>query len=115
MTVGENAGQSFDQWDKEGIILDLNNKLRDFSKKTKTELLSDKSLVIYGDYPSKSRFSYPCSIPRDKSIQWARLSLTGARRIAGFFSSGSDRESDVFNVVFLDKEHEFYPVEKKHT
>ena len=35
LTVGENAGQSFEDWNKDGIILDLNNKLREFSKKTK--------------------------------------------------------------------------------
>ena len=115
LTVGENAGQSFEDWNKEGIILDLNNKLREFSKKTKKELLSDKSLAIYGEYPTNPKFAYPLSIPRNDSVQWARLSLTGARRIAGFFSSGADRESDIFNIVFLDKEHDFYPVGKKHT
>lgn len=48
-------------------------------------------------------------------VEWARLTITGRRRLAGFFSEGADRESDIFYAVFLDKNHDFYPVEKKHT
>lgn len=45
----ENAGQSFEEWDKDRVILDLNNHLKDFSKKAKKELIDDNSLVTYND------------------------------------------------------------------
>lgn len=116
LTSGSDYGQSFEEWDKERIILDLNQKLKSFSEKSKTELLSDGVLCIYGEYPSNSGFIYPAALPKEKSkMEWARLTITGKRRVIGFFTPGSDRESDVFYVVFLDKEHQFFPSEKKHT
>lgn len=115
MTAGENAGQSFEEWDKDRIILDLNNHLKDFSRKTKKELIDDNSLVIYNEFPINSRFKYPKAIPNDGIVKWARLRISGRCRIAGFFTDGSYSEKDIFYVVFLDKNHDFYPVEKKHT
>ena len=116
LTSGEEYGQSFEDWDRERIILDLNNKLKVFSGKKKVDLISEGVLCIYGAFPAKSKFKYPPSLPKDNGkAQWARLSITGRRRVIGFFTPGSDRESDVFYVVFLDEGHEFYPSEKKHT
>ena len=116
LSSGSDYGQSFEEWDRERIILDLNEKLKSFSGKSKTELMSDGVLCIYGEYPSNSGFKYPASLPKEKGkIHWARLTITGKRRVIGFFSPGAERESDVFYVVFLDKDHKFYPSEKKHT
>ena len=89
--------------------------VKEFSKKTKSELLKDKTLAVYKEFPNNSHFKYPKSIPNSSQVEWARLTITGRRRLAGFFSEGADRESDIFYAVFLDKNHDFYPVEKKHT
>ena len=75
----------------------------------------DRSFVIYKDFPENSMFSIPKSIPLDGTIEWARLRMTGRRRVVGFFSKGNDRESDVFYIMFLDQEHLFYPSVKQHT
>lgn len=116
LTSGTDYGQSFLDWERDQIILDLNQKLQVFSCKTKKELLLDKTLVIYGSFPTSSHLKYPISLPHDsRRLIWARLRLTGKRRLVGFFSPGSDRESDVFYVVFLDKNHDFFPVEKSNT
>ena len=115
LTTGEGYGQSLEDWNKEGLLLDLNEKVKEFSKKTKSELLKDKTLAVYKEFPNNSHFKYPKSIPNSSQVEWARLTITGRRRLAGFFSEGADRESDIFYAVFLDKNHDFYPVEKKHT
>jgi len=116
LTSGPDYGQSFSEWQRDQIILDLNEKLKIFSGKTKKDLITDKTLVIYDCFPANSRFKYPATLPRDSNkLSWARLRLTGRRRIVGFFSPGIERESDIFYVVFLDRDHDFYPVEMEHT
>ena len=76
LTVGENAGQSFEDWNKEGIILDLNNKLREFSKKTKKESC----------YPPCASQRQPCPlntiIPRNRK----RISKFRVGRIFSIYS-----------------------------
>ena len=58
-TYGDSMGQCFEEWDKENILADLNNKLKIFSGKTKAELLRDKTLEIYSAYPKGSKFTQP--------------------------------------------------------
>lgn len=49
----------------------------------------------------------PMHVPED--AEWARIHVNGKQIIAGYVNR------NVFNVVFLDKEHKFYKTEKKHT
>jgi hypothetical protein len=108
-------GQHFTQWQEEKILADLNDKLCAFCCKTKQELMNDGTLEIYDDYPSGSKFSYPSHIQK-KELQWARLRLTGRRRLIGvLIQDGKQREHVVFYVVFLDENHRFAPSKKKHT
>lgn len=115
---GENEGESFEEWEKEQILADLNNKLKIFSEKKKKELISDGTLEIFRNYPLDSNFSCPVALS-GRSISWARLRITGKRRLIGFFindiDNDADSKTDVFFVVFLDKNHLFAPSIKKHT
>ena len=113
---GDNGGQSFEDWQREEILADLNNKLKDFSGKTILELQQDRTLEIYTEYPKGSKFSIPAMLASAK-IKWARLRITGRRRVIGFFLildkaviAGADKNT--FYVVFLDKKHEFAPSKK---
>ncbi|MDY4889815.1 MAG: hypothetical protein SO135_08780 [Sphaerochaetaceae bacterium] len=107
-------GQDFSEWNEEGIK-ELCSKLRDFSGKTVLELKQDKSLVVYGDFPRNSALHLPISLP-ENGLNWGRLRLDGKKRVAGFFLvEPPEMAKNVFYLVFLDAEHEFYPVEKKHT
>ena len=56
---GDKGGQSFEEWERERILADLNNKLKDYSSKTVLELLQDKTLEIYSEYPIGSKFTEP--------------------------------------------------------
>ena len=70
----------------------------------------------YDSYPKGSRFVKPQRLSF-WGIKWARLRLSGARRLIGFFldySKINDLEEkkimkNTFYVVFLDKNHEFAP------
>ena len=111
---GEEQGESFEQWQIDCILADLNNKLKFCSEKTKVELINDNTLEIFSNYPTDSKFEYPKDII-GKNMSWARIRLTGKRRLIGFFRTNCDIEQNVFFVVFLDKDHQFAPSKKKHT
>lgn len=106
---GENGGQSFEEWEREKILADLNNKLKNFSGKTIDELQSDGTLEIYDSYPKGSKFVCPSALTITNAV-WCRLRLTGRRRLIGFLSP--DEPKKTFYVVFLDKNHEFAPANK---
>ncbi|MEK7432360.1 MAG: hypothetical protein AABZ74_04445 [Cyanobacteriota bacterium] len=81
----------------------------------KFEHLSDKNimeaqkgiLTLYGNFPEKSNFEYPKYI--SQNVNWASIGLKGKERVIGFV------ENNIFYIVFLDKEHEFWLTEKKNT
>ena len=118
---GNSGGQCFEEWQEDNILADLNNKLQAFSGKKVKELLVDRTLEMYNSYPKDSKFKKPEALTFPE-VKWARLRLTGARRLIGFFLDLTVREEDdnrklkmrnTFYIVFLDKKHEFAPYVKK--
>ena len=107
----KSSGQSFEEWEKDKILADLNNKLKTFSGKTVDELKADGTLEIYSSYPKGSRFSCPAVLSGTNAV-WCRLRLTGRRRLIGFLSPDEQKQRRTFYVVFLDKNHEFAPSAK---
>ena len=108
---GKSGGQSFEEWEREKILSDLNNKLKNFSGKTIEELRADGTLEFYEAYPRGSNFVCPTTLT-GAEITWSRLRLTGRRRLIGFFSKQERKQKKTFYVVFLDKDHEFAPSSK---
>lgn len=117
---GEKGGQSFEEWEKEKYLSDLNNKLKNFSAKKKQELIQEGTLELYTSYPQDSLFEIPRALV-GRDLSWARFRITGARRLIGFFLKKPREDSlvdlghnwrDIFFVVFLDKDHEFAPYSK---
>ena len=106
---GSGYGQSFEEWERETILADLNNKLKIFSDKTKHDLLQDGRLEVYKQYPKGSQFKKPNAL-KSPLVNWARLRITGRRRLIGFFmEKAANKSENIFYVVFLDKEHRFAP------
>jgi len=115
----QEPGQGFSDWECPKLI-DLLEKLKEYSKKTKKELLNMRVgagglhiLEIYGSFPisAKTDFVYPKHVPVD--VQWARFRLSSTYRIIGFFISNDNSckfelDSNTFYLVFLDKDHRFY-------
>ncbi|MBR4330672.1 MAG: hypothetical protein IKP71_12580, partial [Candidatus Riflebacteria bacterium] len=114
-TYSTKGGESFEDWQKEQILADLNNKLKHFSGKTCNELFLDKTLEYYSQFPEDSNFTIPQNLI-GTAIRWARFRITGARRLIGvFFNNQYEKSKNVFYIVFLDKNHRFAPYKKKNT
>ena len=75
-----------------------------------------KVLEIYGAFPCNSDFVHPVHVPDD--VRWARFRMESAVRLVGFFVDEDSARlkglsTDIFYIVFLDKNHCFYKMESK--
>lgn len=104
--LDRNQGQTFEEWEKEGLLLNLLNTIRDYCQKTMQEN-KGPSFKEYGNFPPKTEFRHPKHVPKDAS--WASLHLAGKPCLGGHIYE------NIFYVVFLDKEHKFWVCNKKHT
>ena len=104
-----NQGQSFSEWQDEKLLALAIDKISQLSQLTIAQAQQQKILKIYTkiDFPPKSKFTYPKIIK--EGVLWASFHIQGKECIIGHI------EGDVFHIVFLDKEHEFWISEKKHT
>lgn len=118
----QEAGQDFKDW-TEKQKQELLEKLRDYSRESKSYWLSQRAgvrglkiLEIYNSFPRNTDFSYPRHVPCE--VKWARFRMESAVRLIGFFIDDTiaakfNISTDIFYVVFLDKDHRFYKMEKK--
>lgn len=104
---GDDEGQTFQNWQEDNILIDYNEKLVSISNNRIEKLKKDGILEIFNSYPTDSKFKCPKSL-EGANISWARLKITGKRRIIGFIVS-VDEKNNIFYFVFLDKNHEFAP------
>jgi hypothetical protein len=100
-------GQTFQNWHESKLLPILLERIKEFCKFSRTEAMRNQCLKVYGDFPNNSVFKHPVHIAED--AEWASLHIQGKERIAGHIIG------NIFYVVFLDKEHRFWPTEKKHT
>lgn len=104
--LDRNQGQTFEEWEEEGLLINMLNTLRDYCQKTIQEN-KGKNFKEYGSFPPKTDFRHPKHVPKD--VSWASLHLAGKPCLGGHIVE------NIFYVVFLDKEHRFWICEKKHT
>lgn len=104
--ICRDQGQWFSDWAIENLLEGFLDKLHEYCKFTVTEAQA-ANLTIYGDFPPTSAFKHPKHITPDAN--WAAIRLGGKERVAGHLVR------NIFYIVFLDKEHDFYPSQKKHT
>ena len=98
-------------------------KLKEYSKESKVYCLNQrigsgglKVLAIYENFPRNSDFVKPAFVP--ENVKWSWFRMENMVRLVGFFVSEEDVKkknlsSDIFYVVFLDKDHRFYKTEAK--
>lgn len=100
-------GQTFEQWQKEGMLSKLMQKFVDVCSNNVVEAKEKKLLKVYGDFPHNSKFSIPPYIMGE--VQWGTIQRIGGQkpRLAGYIIGS------VFYPVFLDKDHLFCPSTKK--
>lgn len=103
--------QSLENWHEDGRLLDMLNSLVHICQNNITDLQSSKKISLYGSFPDKkvNAFSLP-TLPEklSKSENWGTIRNVGGQlpRIAGFM------RDNVFYIVYLDKNHQFYQSEK---
>jgi hypothetical protein len=100
-------GQTFFDWHESKLLHILLERIKEFCKFSRVEAEQNKCLKVYGDFPINSVFKHPVYITED--AEWASLHIQGKERIAGHIID------NIFYVVFLDREHLFWPSAKKHT
>ena len=107
--LDKTQGQSFEDWEENELLAKALNRIHGFCRMTFPEALSSGLIKIYGKgLPDHCKFKHPKHVHDD--IEWASIRVQGKERIIGFIE-----DDFIFQVVFLDKDHLFYPSTKKHT
>lgn len=104
-----NQGQSFTEWQEDELLAALCEKLLGISQLTVGQAVNQQIIKPYTkvEFPPESAFKHPKHVPVD--IIWASMHIQGKECIIGHF------DKNVFNIVFLDKNHEFWITKKKNT
>lgn len=104
-----NQGQSFEEWQAEELLAVAVNKLRALCEYTIPQATHAGMLKIYTKvaFPSDTVFQHPKHVPQD--VDWCSMHIGNKPCVIGFF------EENIFHIVFLDKEHEFWISKKKNT
>lgn len=107
--LDRNQGQGYQEWEKEGILALAVSKLQEVCSLTRLEATSKQIIKEYpkGVFPPKSDFTHPKHVPND--IAWCSMHIQGKECVIGYF------DENIFNIVFLDKDHRFWISEKKNT
>lgn len=123
--VQEGVSQAFQEWSHDELVK-LFDKLKNYSKDSLNYWKNQKVgnfpvFVIYEHFPTATDFVQPKHIPHQ--VQWARFHLENKVRVIGFVIPDTYKDkahpktahrfdTNTFYVVYLDKEHRFYKVEK---
>ena len=104
-----NQGQSFADWQADELLALALEKLRALCEYTIPQATNNGLLKIYTKvpFPPESGFVHPKHIPQD--IDWSSMHIGNKPCVIGYF------EDNIFHIVFLDKDHEFWITKKKNT
>lgn len=107
--LDKQQGQDYEDWEEHKLLSKALKRVQGICSMTYHEAVQSEMISIYtNEMPPKTEFERPKHIPED--AVWASLRIQGQERIIGYIENGY-----IFQVVFLDKEHKFYPSEKKNT
>ena len=98
-------GQTLQQWSDEGLLVKLTERIKQLGALTREEAIHQKLIKEYPaktGFPANSKFTKPTYLNPER---WAVMHITNnsIEVVAGYL------EDDIFYVVFLDKEHQFWP------
>jgi hypothetical protein len=96
-------GQTFNQWEAEQILAQALETLRGYCRRASIDDCKSDKFTIYGAFPMKSEFTHPRHVPPD--AQWTRIHVNGKQCIIGHVFK------NIFYLVFLDKDHKFWPTD----
>jgi len=101
--------QSFESWQKDKILSKLLEKLRHLSRLTIQEAKQQGFITEYDMFPDNTDFKCPKKF--EDGVRWSVIKkITGQKaRIVGYIVD------NIFYIVFLDKDHQFWKTKKKRT
>src|SRR5690606_8691622 len=104
-----NQGQSFEEWEREELLALAVSKLRELCQLTVGQATAQQIIRPYTkvDFPQESGFVHPKHVL--PNVTWCSMHIQGKECVIGYF------EDNVFLIVFLDKDHEFWKTKKKNT
>ncbi len=104
-----NQGQNFEEWEHDQLLAMAINKLRETCQMTVGQAIAQQIIKPYTKvgFPPESGFYHPKHILPD--IIWCSMHIQGKECVIGYF------EENIFHIVFLDKDHEFWITKKKNT
>lgn len=106
----------------ENELAELFEKLKDFSNKPLQAWVDAERLARYDCFPNHTKIKEPKHVPHQ--AEWCRFRLEAKFRLIGFVlpsnrhggnQNGYAFDKNVFYVVFLDKHHNFWPIQKRNT
>ncbi|WP_237275017.1 hypothetical protein [Tenacibaculum ovolyticum] len=105
-------GQTFKQWGDNKDLLKLQELGQRLNKLTIGQSLAQQIIIQYdiedgrkwdkNNMPKVSKWKYPNTVART-DIPWSKIELGRKLRVIGYL------ESNIFYVVFLDNNHQFFP------
>lgn len=101
-----NQGQRIYEWEEERLLSELCIRMQQISQYTKENALAQQLIKQYTQvgFPPNSEFNIPTHV---SPAYWAVIHIkpTSKEVVAGYI------ENDVFYIVFLDKDHKFWPTD----
>jgi hypothetical protein len=105
-------GQTFKQWNDKNDLLKLQELGQTLNRLSVNRALADQIIIQYNiadekkwnqnNMPKVSKWKYPNTVQRS-DVAWSKIELGRKLRVIGFF------EENIFYVVFLDNNHQFFP------
>ncbi|WP_295651517.1 hypothetical protein [uncultured Mucilaginibacter sp.] len=100
-------GQTLQEWEELGLLSDMNERLQFVGQFSCQEAIQKQYLKPYTkvSFPPDSEFTQPKHI---SSVDWTVMHITSKSKevVVGYI------EDDTFYIVFLDKDHKFWPMTK---
>jgi len=103
-------GQTIDEWNELGLHAKLLNRIKFVGQHSVHIVRQNQFIKEYHkvEFPPNSGFSEPKHITEE--VTWAVMHITTNSKevVVGYID-----EDDVFQIIFLDKDHQFWPVKKR--
>lgn len=101
-----NQGQSIEEWEKEGLLSEFCHMMRQIGQYNSTQVFANQMIKQYTKvgFPPDSEFEEPKHV---SPTYWAVIHIKPKSKevVVGYV------QEEIFYIVFLDKEHKFWPTQ----
>lgn len=98
--IDPNQGDTLGDWAQQNLLPGMVFRIADISKQTMQEARQQQTIKAYGIFPERTKFRHPDHVTED--AEWAAMHIDGKQVLGGHL------EKNIFHVVFLDSDHNFF-------